>query len=107
MAGYSWPGGLDELSAVVQAAHQAATGPEITADDLPLAIRQADQLARHPAPQEESIVLDELLAKVERELIDRALSRARGNKAKAARLLGLTRPRLYRRMVQLGLGRSE
>lgn len=48
-------------------------------------------------------MLDEYLSHVERELIRRALTRAKGNKARAARLLGLTRPRLYRRMVQLGL----
>ncbi|MCE9524899.1 MAG: helix-turn-helix domain-containing protein, partial [Planctomycetales bacterium] len=29
--------------------------------------------------------------------------RAKGNKTKAARLLGMTRPRLYRRLVQWGL----
>ena len=47
--------------------------------------------------------LNEYLGRVERELIRRALARAKGNKARAARLLGMTRPRLYRRMVQLGL----
>jgi DNA-binding protein Fis len=31
------------------------------------------------------------------------MRRAKGNKTKAANLLGLTRPRLYRRLVQLGL----
>ena len=46
---------------------------------------------------------DEFLARIERELIVRALDRAKGNKAKAARLLGMSRPRLYRRLVQLGL----
>ena len=45
----------------------------------------------------------EFLGRVERELIRRALAQAKGNKAKAARLLGMTRPRLYRRLVQLGL----
>ena len=48
-------------------------------------------------------MLDEFLAQIERELIVRALAQAKGNKAKAARLLGMTRPRLYRRLVQLGL----
>jgi DNA-binding NtrC family response regulator len=48
-------------------------------------------------------VLEEFLGRVEKELIARAMRRAKGNKSKAAKLLGLTRPRLYRRLVQLGL----
>jgi hypothetical protein len=63
----------------------------------------AAEAARRPPRAEEPIVLAEFLTKVERELIERALKQAKGNKARAARLLGLTRPRLYRRMVQLGL----
>ena len=43
------------------------------------------------------------MADVESELIRRALGRARGNKTKAAKLLGMTRPRFYRRLVQLGV----
>ena len=56
----------------------------------------------HPPRVEETIVLEEFLGRIERELIERALRRARGNKSRAARLLGLSRPRLYRRLVQLG-----
>jgi DNA-binding NtrC family response regulator len=52
---------------------------------------------------EEKIVLDDFLDRVQRELILRALMQAKGNKTKAANLLGMTRPRLYRRLVQLGL----
>jgi DNA-binding NtrC family response regulator len=48
-------------------------------------------------------VLDDLLALIEREAIVRALAEADGNKTEAAALLGMTRPRLYRRLVQLGL----
>jgi DNA-binding NtrC family response regulator len=48
-------------------------------------------------------VLDELLITIEKEAIVRAMSQAGGNKTEAAELLGMTRPRLYRRLVQLGL----
>jgi DNA-binding NtrC family response regulator len=100
---YSWPGNLDELMEMVSAAHQHAPSHEIGADDLPERLRLAAQAAAYPRRHEEKIVLDEFLGRVERELIRRALARSKGNKAKAARLLGLTRPRLYRRMVQLGM----
>ncbi len=100
---YAWPGNLDELSDVVAEAHQRATGAEIEVKDLPDRLHLAEQAAAQPRRSEESIVLDEYLGRVERELIRRALARAKGNKAKAARLLGVTRPRLYRRMMQLGL----
>jgi DNA-binding NtrC family response regulator len=100
---YSWPGNLDELMEMIVQAYRHASGHEIGVDDLPERLRLAASAAAYPRRQEERIVLDEYLGRVERELIRRALSRSKGNKAKAARLLGLTRPRLYRRMVQLGL----
>jgi DNA-binding NtrC family response regulator len=100
---YPWPGNLDELAAMVAAAHQRAGGPQIAVADLPDQIHLAADAAARPRKPEETIVLDEFLARVQRELIQRALRRAKGNKTRAARLLGMTRPRLYRRMVQLGL----
>lgn len=100
---YPWPGNSDELARVVTEAHGRAAGPEITVADLPQRIHWATDDAGHPRRKEETIVLDDFLGQVERELITRALARAKGNKAKAARLLGLTRPRLYRRMEQLGM----
>lgn len=101
--GYAWPGNLDELAQVVAEAHQRAASPEIDVADLPERIRIADHAATRARRPEETIVLDEYLAHVERELIRRALARAKNNKARAARLLGTTRPKLYRRMEQLGL----
>ncbi len=101
-----WPGNLEELAAAVREAHRRAPGPLITADDLPEAVRLAQQVAgARGNPNDETILLDQFLARIERELIRRAVAQAKGNKAQAARLLGLTRPRLYRRMVQLGLER--
>jgi DNA-binding NtrC family response regulator len=43
------------------------------------------------------------LEATERELIKQALARAQGNRAEAARLLGIHRPLLYARMKVLGL----
>ena len=44
------------------------------------------------------------LGRVERGLVEKALAEARGNKAKAARLLGLTRAQLYSRIAKYELG---
>lgn len=76
-------------------------------NDLPDRLHLAAAAEARPRRVEEKIVLDEYLGRIERELIERALSRAKGNKTKAARLLGMSRPRLYRRMVQLGLEEEE
>ena len=100
---YPWPGNVDELAEVVAQSHKQAEGPEIGVGDLSERIHLWDDVAGRPRPVEERIVLDEFVGRIERELIRRALATAKGNKAKAARLLGMTRPRLYRRLLQLGL----
>jgi DNA-binding NtrC family response regulator len=101
--GYDWPGNIDEFAQMVAKAHERADGAVIEVSDLPQRIHLARKAAAHPAPVEETIVLDEFLDRVQRELIHRALRQAKGNKTKAANLLGMTRPRLYRRLLQLGL----
>ncbi len=103
LALYSWPGELNELRDVIAAAHRAATTTEVTSRDLPAVIHHAASAAGKVRRQPERIVLDDLLAKIERELIERALAQSGGNKTEAATLLGMTRPRFYRRLVQLGL----
>jgi DNA-binding NtrC family response regulator len=103
LAAYAWPGEVDELIDVIRQARDGAQGSVIDVESLPQQIARAAEAARFPTRQEEMIVLDEFLAEVEAELIRRALIRSKGNKAKASRMLGMTRPRLYRRMVQLGL----
>lgn len=103
LSAYPWPGNVDELTDVVRQAHERAAGGEVTVQDLPKQIRWAAESGVHPPRVDESIVLEDFLARIEKELIARAMRRAKNNKSKAAKLLGLTRPRLYRRLVQLGL----
>ena len=76
--GYAWPGNLDELAEVVAESHRRAAGREIDVADLPERLRLASQAAAHPHRPEETIVLNEYLGRVERELIRRALPGRRG-----------------------------
>jgi transcriptional regulator with PAS, ATPase and Fis domain len=107
LVAYSWPRNVDELVEFVTAAHASAEAVEISPENLPKRLHIAADASRRPRRQPETIVLDDFLAQIERELIVRAINASKGNKARAARLLGLTRPRLYRRMVQLGLESAE
>ncbi|MGD9646959.1 MAG: helix-turn-helix domain-containing protein [Pirellulales bacterium] len=104
LALYTWPGNVGQLTEVVREAHRAAAGPLVQLRDLPRWIRLATEAQPQAASRSEPpIVLDDFLRRIERELIERALRQAKGNKSRAAKLLGTTRPRLYRRMVQVGL----
>jgi DNA-binding NtrC family response regulator len=107
LALHSWPRELDELREVVSAAHRAGHSHEIAVGDLPPVIHHAAQAASRGKRRPERVVLDELLASIEKEVVVRALARVDGNKSAAAELLGITRPRLYRRMIQLGLIRES
>jgi DNA-binding NtrC family response regulator len=100
---YSWPGQIDELAAVVRESALKADGIEIRASDLPKRLHHAAEAVRYARRPVEPIDLEKFLAGIERDLIERAMRESKGKKSQAARLLGLTRPRLYRRMVQLGL----
>ena len=81
LLGYAWPGNLDELAEVIAESHRRAAGREIDVPDLPERLRLATQAAARPHRPDETIVLNEYLARVERELIRRALARAKGNKS--------------------------
>jgi DNA-binding NtrC family response regulator len=103
---YDWPGNLRELARVIDHAHTQSEGggPLIAAEDLPASIR-GHQGGGYPPPAQPNPIkpLDELLTEVERRLIETALRHARDNKSRAAELLGISRPRLYRRIKELNL----
>jgi PAS domain S-box-containing protein len=103
---YDWPGNLRELARVVDHAHAhpQGDGPLVALEDLPASIRGNLGAGFPPPAQATSIKpLDELLTEVERRLIETALKQARSNKSRAAEMLGISRPRLYRRIKELNL----
>jgi DNA-binding NtrC family response regulator len=90
---HSWPGNVRELEHVIERASLLATGGEITAEDLMLRPRG------DTAPRLEEMTIEQ----VERYLIERALAAQGGNVSEAARVLGLSRSALYRRLTSLGI----
>jgi hypothetical protein len=94
---YDWPGNLRELARIVDQAHAQGEEALIAVEDLPAAHSQPDPIKP----------LDALLTEVERRLIETALRQARGNKSRAAELLAISRPRLYRRIKELNLPDDE
>ncbi len=96
---YPWPGNVDELLMLIRDIHHRASGPIVAASDLPSQVRLGIDADESPIVAPETIQLDEFMESVERELITRAMRQAGGNKAQAARLLGIHRARLLRRLT--------
>jgi DNA-binding NtrC family response regulator len=104
LSAHDWPGNLPELVRVVEYAHARAAGVLVAAEDLPSTIRGQLGGAYTPPPLPTPIKpLDQLLTEVERRAIETAMRQARSNKSRAAEILGISRPRLYRRIKELNL----
>jgi transcriptional regulator with GAF, ATPase, and Fis domain len=112
---YAWPGNVRELRNAVERALILCEGGLINPEHLPW---HAESAKRAPHPQPLAIEVAPVaqpavgefpahgvdLDAMERTLIEGALKQAGHNKSKAARLLGLTRTKLYTRMQRFGLG---
>ncbi len=108
LRGYAWPGNVRELYAVLRDACGRATSEQLRAADLPAELRRAvEREQTPPRPAERPLPLEQLLEEAERRLILLALRRTHGHKARAARLLSIPRPRLWRRMLKLGIVDTE
>jgi transcriptional regulator with GAF, ATPase, and Fis domain len=100
---YSWPGNVRELRNAIERAVILAEGGLITSEHLPLDVGSAS--AAFPTASLVGSVPKVLPSAeaAEYQLIREALARSGNNKAKAARLLGLTRAQLRSRIEKHGL----
>src|SRR3954470_23868901 len=104
----SWDGNVRELRNVVERACILAEGDFITEKELAISMPPVAytgvRVVTSSGARPEAAPADDLLVNVEREHIQRALVRSHGNKKAAARMLGLSRRALYRRLERLDLG---
>jgi len=89
---YDWPGNVRELENAIERAVALGSGPILHAGDLPTNLQQGAPERLHQP--DELVPLDEL----ERRAILRALREADGDKLAAARLLGIGKTTLYRKL---------
>ena len=116
---YNWPGNVRELENAISRAAVMARGDSIFLDDLPLDVREPKSTVV-PAEQVGQTVDTavaalfamarndpkvKIIPAVERELIVRALAETGGNQLQAAKLLGMTRATLRKRIEKFGITR--
>jgi len=100
---YGWPGNVRELRNMCERLMVLLPGREITPENLPEEIR-ADTSGRQTSELDVQLPPEGLvLANVEESLIRQALQRARGNRSKAARLLGISRDTLLYRLKKFAI----
>ncbi len=93
---YDWPGNVRELENAVERAVALGSGPILHIADLPSNLQQG--------PNEKSLESNELttIEEMERRFILRALRETSGDKLAAARILGIGKTTLYRKLKQYG-----
>jgi DNA-binding NtrC family response regulator len=110
---YRWPGNVRELKNAVRRAVLLAGSAHVTPADLPKDIKERDGIQRsfgllqdrvhQTKAMEEGASFEEITRKVERDLINKALEQSGGKKVQAAKILGISRKTLYRKLKRLGL----
>ena len=101
LAAYPWPGNVRELKNVLErAAILVPAGQPLDVADLPIEVQLAalPRAAAAAAPDD-----PRTLRHVERQHVQRILLECAGNKAEAARVLGIAHTTLYRKIQEFGL----
>ena len=105
LVNYDWPGNVRELENAIERAVILATGEHITEAQLPLNItEQYEDLEIRPTGTTQILDGTHSLEDIEKEAIMAALNGSNGNKAEAARRLGVTRKTLHNKLKSYGLG---
>ena len=107
LVAYAWPGNVRELRNAIERAVILADGGLIRAEHLPVVPPRPTGTRAEEQPGGPLPAGGVNLEAIERSLVVKALTQARHNKTRAAKLLGLTRAQLYSRIEKYGLTGTE
>jgi len=91
---YSWPGNVRELENVIQRAVTLCRGETIVPDDLPALMTRTNATSF----LERALGKGQTLEELEDEYVREVLAEVRGNRSRAAEILGIDRKTLYRKL---------
>ncbi|MCL4707188.1 sigma-54 dependent transcriptional regulator [bacterium] len=104
MRNYHWPGNVRELENVLERAAVLCEGADITLADLPPLVKDRNAIL---SLSDDNLDLNKTLEEVERAMLERAMTRAHGVKAEAARILGIKTTTLLYKLGKYGMGGEE
>ncbi|MHC4661050.1 MAG: sigma 54-interacting transcriptional regulator [Planctomycetota bacterium] len=100
---YDWPGNIRELRNVMEGAIVLLEGDKVDVTDLPPHFRERRFKARVRGALDSTRSLPEVLGETERLCIIKALETSGGKKVEAAKLLGVSRPTLDKKLGEFGI----
>jgi DNA-binding NtrC family response regulator len=104
---HTWPGNIRELRNVVHRALLLRKGPNIDAGDISFdqEVNRETGIAVPELPP--GMTLEQMLEKLERQIVEAALRRYNNNRERVARELGVARSTLFKRLKDWGLTKQE
>ncbi len=116
LIGYDWPGNVRELRTAIEHGVVMSNGPKITLRHLPQFVKESagaggrltvglgERRAQGFGGEDSALAVDDALNlnDVEQRYIRKALDRTDGNRTEAARLLGISRRTLQRKLKEMG-----
>ncbi|RKG85586.1 sigma 54-interacting transcriptional regulator [Corallococcus terminator] len=104
---HAWPGNIRELRNVVHRALLLRKGPSIDAGDLSFD-QEVNRETGITVPElPPGMTLEQMLEKLERQIIETALRRFNNNRERVARELGLARSTLFKRLKDWGMTKQD
>ena len=108
---YEWPGNVRELENCIERAVALGDQDVIEVSDLPQAVRQRQE---QNAPADSLAFAGDLvessntdLEELERDTIQRVFEQVKGDKARARKMLGISRATLYRKLKRYNIGLAK
>lgn len=100
---YDWPGNVRELQNAIESAMNMSQSPVLQVQDFAPLVQRINAGRRRQLSDDAGFSLRSSKQTFERDVLRDALDTCGGNKAKAARMLGISRTVLYKKLGQYGL----